>query len=126
MKFIYLRELGRSLFLCTSMDKTRGWLQELRFAKRQQLTVAIATVTWLAAIYAGAQSLGGLQQFERAVLSFLALIIAGPGIYVLFSRHVNNRRKEPKAPDISAWRATFTFALAIVCVAAFVIYSIWR
>jgi hypothetical protein len=95
------------------MNDRRDWQEELRFAKRQQWTVATATVTLLAAL--------------RATLSVLAGVVALSGFYILFSlqRHLAHARIKVDETDPSAWlRGTpicVALALVIVFAAAVVI-----
>lgn len=113
------------------MNDRSDRMEELRFAKKQQWTVATATVTLLAALYAVANHASDLQQFEKLALTILAIFIAVPGICVLFSlqSHLGNVRiqVDEKTPLHGCGAAISASLVLVIGIAALiVIYSFRR
>jgi hypothetical protein len=109
-----------------------GYMEELRFAKRQQWYVAAAAIGLIAGAFHLAQSMAPLACWEKAVASNIVLLVAAGGIWLMFDlqHHLANTRKVLDPQDDRPWwrGAPIAFCLAIVQLisAVVVVYALWR
>lgn len=109
-----------------------GYLEELRFAKRQQWYVAAAAVGLMAGAFHLAEGMKPLACWEKTVTTNIVLLVAVGGIWLMFDlqQHLANTRKvlDPK-DDRPLWRgAPIAICLAIIQLvsAVVVVYALWR
>ena len=109
-----------------------GYMEELRFAKRQQWAVAAATIALIAGTFHLAQGMTSLACWEKAVASNIVLLVAAGGIWLMFDLqwHLANTRKVLDPEDTRPWWRGMPIAscLAIVQLisAVVVVYALWR
>lgn len=114
-------------------DNRKIRLEELRFTKKQQWSVATATLTLLGAIFGVVHTLGALGWYEKAFGAISALLVAGFGILHLWSmqNHLAETRRELDANDEGAWWRGGTILgslIGAIIISAIVVvyYVIWR
>ena len=109
-----------------------GYMEELRFGKRQQWAVAAATIALIAGAFHLAQSMAPLACWEKAVASNIVLVVAAGGIWLMFDlqTHLASTRTTIDPDDKRPWwrGMPIVFSLAIVQLisAVAVVYSLWR
>jgi hypothetical protein len=108
-------------------------LEELRFAKRQQWAVAIATITFIAGAFHMAHTVKPpLALWEKHAVTVLVSIVAVGGSALLFKLqgHLRDTRLVIYTSDTSPWwrGADIIIGLATVLIisAIAVCYSLWR
>jgi hypothetical protein len=109
------------------------FLDELRFAKRQQWAVTAAAIALIAGIYHIADNADPpLRDWEQHLAAFLVLVVAAGGIAMLFKLqgHLKRARLEFDKKDVRPYRRgldvviALTTAIAVSAIA--VCYSFWR
>jgi hypothetical protein len=112
-------------------EKTR--LDELRFAKKQQWSIATATMTLLGAIFGVAHAMAPLGPWEKAVGSILTILVMFFGNLHLWSlqNHLADTRRLIDAKDEDAWwrGASILYSLmgALIIAGLVVVYYVtWR
>ena len=106
-----------------------AYLEELRFAKRQQWTITAAVVGLAGGVYTIAKSLA---PWERAIATILVVVAVIAGIYWLFDlqRHLRNTRLRVDPYDRGARRRSleivYGMAGAMILSAVVVCYLFWR
>jgi len=112
-------------------DKDRQQqLEELRFAKRQQWSVATLAVTLLAAIFAIAHGTH-LTNYEKDIATAFAVVIGACSFYLLIrlQDHLEDVRKVLNQNDKKAWArgvdVLFVLCGAVAISVAVVIWYIW-
>ncbi len=108
-------------------------LEELRFAKKQQWSIAAAALTLLGAIFGAAHTMAPLGNWEKAGAELLVALIAIAGsVQLLFlQNHLARTRRLIDEKDENAWwRGTsilYSLVAALV-ISAFVVgyYVLWR
>jgi|SRR6516165_866595 hypothetical protein len=106
-------------------------LEELRFAKRQQWAVAIATITFIAGAFHMAHSVKPLlEPWEKLTATILVSIVA-IGASVLISKlqcHLYRTRKniDPNDKSLRGLDVAIGLVLVLVISAIAVCYSMWR
>jgi hypothetical protein len=117
----------------TTPDDRSSRLDELRFAKKQQWSIAAAVLTLLGAIFGAAHTMAPLEPWEKAVGSILAIGIMMFGNLHLWSlqNHLAATRRAIDASDEDAWwrGGTILFSLMTVLLISAVVvayYVLWR
>ena len=106
-----------------------AYLEELRFAKRQQWAVTIAVVTLIAGAYSMVQPLG---PWEKHVAIRLIGVVVAVGCWLLYSLqcHLRNTRLAIDWWDTNPlWRGAeivIGMWIALGASAAVLFYSLWR
>jgi hypothetical protein len=107
-------------------------LEELRFAKRQQWAVAIATITFVAGAFHMAHNVEPAPNLcEKLVTTILVSIasIAGSAMIVKLQYHLRTTRLAIDPNDSTPWRGldvVIGLIIALIISAAAVCYSLWR
>ena len=116
------------------MDSTTkaAYLEELRFAKRQQWAVTLAIIAFIAGAFHMAHSAKPLlgSGEKHAVAGFILFVVVG-GSWLLYKLqgHLRNTRLLIDPDDTSPWRdAYIAIAMVVVLIisAIAVCYSLWR
>jgi hypothetical protein len=110
-----------------------GYMEELRFGKRQQWAVATAAIALMAGAFHLADGMKPLLNgYEKSAVTLLVIALMVGGIWLIFDlqRHLAKTRRIIDRDDVSPyWRGiAIARALAIAqgIAAVAVIYSLWR
>src|SRR5262245_42229549 len=104
-----------------------AYLEELRFAKRQQWTITGAVIALIAGAYSIAHPKQPLGLWEKyAIADFIWIVVAG-GCWLLYrlQRHLRNTRLVIDRDDTNPWRdadIVIGMAIALISSAAAVWY----
>ena len=111
---------------------TAARLEELRFAKRQQWAVAIATITFIAGAFHMAHTVKQpLALWEKHAITIFVSIAGIAGIAMIFKLQysLRNTRLDINRDDKNPWRGldvVLGLVIALIISAAAVCYSLWR
>jgi hypothetical protein len=109
-----------------------GYMEELRFGKRQQWAVAAASIALIAGAFHMADGAKPLACWEKWAASILVSIVAVGGIGLILSlqNHLASTRRVLDRFDNKAWRRGMSvvigIATAMLMSAVAVAYSLWR
>jgi hypothetical protein len=114
-------------------DTTKvAYLEELRFAKERQWTVAIAAITFIAGAFHMAHTVKPpLAPWEKLVATGLIGIVGVGACWLLweFQRHLHDTRLAIDGSDSTPWRGSnvvIGLGFALLISAAAVSWSLWR
>ena len=112
---------------------TDTYLEELRFAKERQWTVAIATITFIAGAFHMAHTVKQpLAYWEKWIATIVVLIVAIAGSLMLFNLQYHLRRTRliidwrDRRPLRRGLEIVIGLVMLLVLSAVAVCYSFWR